>query len=127
MEGVLKKGFTYIEVLFAITLTAVIFSAVLPLLENTITKNQDTRLKLVAYEAASNQVEELRDTKVLSLVDQTHIPFTIPEIPGSTGDVYITKPLGDPKIAVVDVKVNWRFHNKNQVAEIKTYLYGSTE
>jgi len=130
-EGSLNKirhrGFSYIEVVMALTVTAVVFSAVLPLLENTINKNRDTRLRLVAYEAASNQVEELRDTKVLSLIDGSHIPFSIPEIPGSTGDVYITKTLGDQTIAKVDVTVNWSFSGKTQKAEITTYLYGSTE
>ena len=123
----MKRGFSYIEVLFALTLTAVIFTAVMPLLSNTITKNRDTRLRLIAYEAASNQVEELRDTKVLSLVAPSHIPFTIPDIPSSVGDVFITKTLGDQKIATIDVTVKWTFQNKAQTVEIKTFLYGSTE
>lgn len=122
-----KKGFSYIEVLLALTISAVIFTAVLPLLSATISKNRDTRLRLVAYEAASNEIEKLRESKVSSLVAPNHIPFTIPEIPGSVGDVYITKALGDQKIASVDVTVRWTFAKKNQVAELKTYLYGSIE
>jgi len=122
-----KKGFSYIEVIMAITISAVIFTAVLPLLENTITKNRDTKLRLVAYESASNEIEKLRESKVSSLAAPNHIPFDIPEIPGSTGDIYVTKPLGDQKIASVDVTVSWVFQNKPQKAEIRTYLYGSTE
>lgn len=122
-----KKGFTYIEVVMAVTISAMIFSAVFPLLFATITKNRDTRLRLVAYEAASNEVEKLRESKISSLVAPNHIPFDVPEIPGSVGDVYVTKTLGDQKIASVDVTVRWTFRNKQQVAEIKTYLYGSIE
>lgn len=122
-----KKGFSYIEVVMAVTLSAVIFTAVLPLLFATITKNRDTRLRLIAYEAASNEIEKLRETKISSLVAPNHIPFDIPEIPESVGDVYITKPLGDQKIASVEVTINWTFNKKDQKAEMKTYLYGSIE
>jgi hypothetical protein len=111
----------------AVTISAVIFSAVLPLLFATITKNRDTRLRLIAYEAASNEVEKLREVKVASLVAPNHIPFEVPEIPDSVGDVYITKPLGDQKIANIEVSVTWNFNKKAQKAEIKTYLYGSIE
>jgi type II secretory pathway pseudopilin PulG len=122
-----RRGFSYIEVVLAVTISAVIFSAVLPLLFATITTNRDTRLRLMAYEAASNEIEKLRETKISSLVAPNHIPFDIPEIPGSVGDVYITKTLGDQKIANVDVTVSWTFKGKAKVAEIKTYLYGSIE
>ena len=121
------RGFTYIEVVFAIVITSTIFMAVLPLLTNTITKNRDTRLKLIAYEAASNEIEMLREQKVSSLVAPSHTPFDVADIPGSTGDVYVTKTLGDQKIASVDVTVKWTFNNKAQTTDIKTYLYGSIE
>jgi type II secretory pathway pseudopilin PulG len=131
LEGILNKtkhrGFSYIEVVMAVTISAAIFTAVLPLLFATITKNRDTRLRLIAYESASNEVEKLRETKISSLVAPNHIPFEIPDIPGAIGDVYITKPLGDPRIANIDVTVNWVFNKKAQKAEIKTYLYGSIE
>lgn len=122
-----KKGFTYIEVIFALVVMAAIFSAVLPLLLNTVTKNRDSRLKLIAFEAASNKIEELREHKISSLIAPSHNPFDILEIPGATGDVYITKPLGDQKIASIEVTVNWNFKTKPQKVELKTYLYGSTE
>jgi len=122
-----KHGFTYIEVVMAVTITAAIFTAVFPLLFATITKNRDTRLRLIAYEAASNEIEKLRESKISSLVAPSHIPFTISEIPGSVGDIYITKTLGDQKIANVDVTVNWNFNKKAQKTELKTYLYGSIE
>jgi type II secretory pathway pseudopilin PulG len=123
----MKRGFSYIEVVLAVTISAAIFTAVFPLLLATVTKNRDTRLRLIAYEAASNEVEKLREQKISSLVAPNHIPFTVTEIPGSVGDVYVTKTLGDQKIAKVDVTVTWTFNNKPQISEITTYLYGSIE
>lgn len=122
-----KRGFSYIEVIFALVVAAAVFSAVLPLLQNTITKNRQTRLKLIAYEAASGQIENLREHKISSLVAPSHTAFSVPDIPGSTGDVYITKTLGDQKIAKVQVTVNWTLSGKQESVVLNTYLYGSTE
>jgi Tfp pilus assembly protein PilV len=122
-----KKGFSYIEVVMAVTLTAVIFTAVLPLLFNTITKNRDTRYRLIAYEVASNEVERLREQKISSLVAPNTLFFDIPEIPDSTGTIEVTKDLGDQKIAAINVRVEWTFKGKTNDVELNTYLYGSTE
>ncbi len=121
-----KRGFSYIEVIFSVMATAAIFSAVLPLLFATITSNRDTRLKLIAYESASNEIEKLREVKIPTLVSQDTL-FSISEIPGSTGHVIIERNLGDNKIAKVKVTVDWIFNKRNQHAELNTYLYGSTE
>lgn len=122
-----KKGFTYIEVIMALTISAAIFSAVLPLLFNTISKNRDTRYRLIAYEIATNEIEKLREQKISSLVAPNTIAFDTTEIPNSTGEVNITKPLGDSKIAAINIRVTWPFKNKNHNIELNTYLYGSTE
>ena len=123
----LKKGFSYVEVIFALAASAAIFTAVLPLLSNSIEKNYDTRLRLIAYEAASNEIEELREGKVSSFLAPNHIAFDIPEIPGAVGDVYITKDLGDQRIAAVKVSVTWTNKGTEKTVELNTYLYGSTE
>ena len=123
----MKRGFSYIEVIFALVISAAIFSAVLPLITNTINRNRDTRLRLIAYEAASNQIEDLREHKISSLVAPSHDAFDIPDIPGSTGDVYVTKPLGDQKIAQVQVTVNWSLSGKTQQVVLNTLIYGNTE
>lgn len=122
-----KQGFSYIEVLLAVTISAMIFTAVFPLLFGAIERNRDTRLKLVAYEAASNQIEELRARRISSLLAPAHIPFDVPGIPDSSGDVYVQKTLGDEKIASVLITVNWTLKGKPQKVELTSYLYGSTE
>ncbi len=127
MEGRRKHGFSYIEILLAVTISAIIFTAVFPLLFSSVEKNRDTRLRLVAYEAASNQIEELRTRKISSLLAPSHTPFDVPEIPGSAGDVYVQKNLGDNKIASVLITVNWSFKGRLQKVELTSYLYGSTE
>lgn len=129
-----KNGFSYIEVLIAIVISAIIFTAILPLIFGTIAKNRDTRLKLVAYETALNKVEALRESKISSLcanpLPQTtpcDSAFSVPEIPDSSGHVYIIKNLGDQRIASVHVVIEWMIKGKPQKAEIKTYLYGGIE
>jgi prepilin-type N-terminal cleavage/methylation domain-containing protein len=122
-----RRGFSYIEILLAVTISAIIFTAVFPLLFSSIEKNRDTRLKLVAYEAASNEIENLRARKISSLLAPSHNPFDIPEIPGSTGDVFIQKNLGDTKIASVLITVSWTLKGNPQKVELTSYLYGSTE
>ena len=90
-------------------------------------KNRDNKLKLIAYESASNQIEELRARKVSSLLAPSHIAFEVPEIPNSTGDVFIEKKLGDEKIASVLITVTWKFKNNVENVNLSSYLYGSTE
>jgi prepilin-type N-terminal cleavage/methylation domain-containing protein len=122
-----RLGFTYIELLISLSIMAIIFSAILPLIFNSITSNRGTRLKLIAYEAASQEIETLREQKVSSLVSPSHVPFTVDGVPGAIGDVYINKALGDEKIAAVTSKVTWTYRGKEQTVQLNTYLYGSTE
>jgi hypothetical protein len=58
------------------------------------------------------------------MVSPSHTPFTVASIPGSTGDIYVNKALGDEKIAAVTATITWTFHGKNEMIELKTYLYG---
>ncbi len=125
--GYLKKqGFTYIEVLIALTISAAIFSAVFPLLFTSITTNRSAKLKLIAYEAASNQIEQLRERKIASLVAPSDNPFSVPEIPASSGVTNITRPLSDSNIVRVKVTINWPMRGNTEKIEMTTYLYGST-
>ena len=129
-----KRGFSYIEVLIALAVSATIFTAILPLLFEVITTNKTTQLKLIAYEEAENKIESFRQSKISSLcpnpLPQTtpcDYPFTVAGIPGSTGDVYVIKNLGDQKIASVDVVISWQNQNVPSKVEMRTYLYGSME
>jgi prepilin-type N-terminal cleavage/methylation domain-containing protein len=119
-----KSGFTFIEIVIALVVCAIIISTVVPLISNSITQNRSTKLKLLAYEAASQEIENLREQKVSSMVSPSHTPFTVASIPGSTGDIYVNKALGDEKIAAVTATITWTFHGKNEMIELKTYLYG---
>lgn len=122
-----KKGFSYIEVVFALVISATIFTAILPLIMNSISKNRDTRLRLIAYEAASNEIEKLRESKISSLVAPSHTAFVVDGIPGSVGDVFVEKNLGDQRIASVKVNITWTDKGKQKNVDLNTYLYGSTE
>lgn len=127
MEGRKKSGFTIIEIVIALAISAAIFTAVLPLLYNSITSNRSTKLKLLAYEAASREIEALREQKVSSLVSPSSTPFTVEDIPGAIGNISVSKDLGDEKIAAVTSVITWTFKGKEERVELNTYLYGSTE
>ena len=127
MEGTKKSGFTIIEIVIALVICAAIFSAVLPLIYNSITSNRSTKLKLIAYEAASREIEALREQKVSSLISPSNTPFSVEGIPGAIGNIHVVKALGDEKIAAVTSSVTWTFKEKNERVELNTYLYGSTE
>lgn len=127
MEGRKKSGFTIIEIVIALAISAAIFTAVLPLLYNSITSNRGTKLKLLAYEAASREIEALREQKVSSLVSPSSTPFTVEDIPGAIGNISVNKDLGDEKIAAVTSVITWTFKGKEERVELNTYLYGSTE
>jgi len=127
MEGRKKSGFTIIEIVIALAISAAIFTAVLPLLYNSITSNRSTKLKLLAYEAASREIEALREQKVSSLVSPSSTPFTVEDIPGAIGNISVNKDLGDEKIAAVTSVITWTFKGKEERVELNTYLYGSTE
>ena len=115
-----KKGFTFIEILISLSIMAIIFSAVLPLIFNSITSNRGTRLKLLAYEAASREIENMREQKVSSLVSPSHVAFTVDGVPGAVGDIYVNKALGDEKIAAVTSKVTWTYRGKSKKVELNT-------
>ena len=127
MEGSKKSGFTIIEIVIALVICAAIFSAVLPLIYNSITSNRSTKLKLLAYEAASREIESLREQKVSSLISPSNTPFTVEGIPGAIGNISVNKALGDEKIAAVKSVITWTFKSKSERVELNTYLYGSTE
>ncbi len=123
-----RQGFSYIEVLLAATISAAIFTAVMPLLFNSITVNRNARLNLLAYEAASNEIETLRQSKISSLVTPSHAAFTVTGIPGGVGDTFVSRPnFGDQKIVSVDVSVTWQLQGKSKKVNLSTFLYGSTE
>lgn len=115
-----------VEILMAMTLMATIFAAVMPLIYSSINNNKDARLKLIAYEAANQKIEELRDDKIPSLIAPNHTYFTVDGIAGSNGDLYVTKPFGDARIAKVDCTITWSFYNRNHSIKLSTYMYGGS-
>ena len=127
MEGHRKSGFTIIEIVIALVICAAIFSAVLPLIFDSITSNRGTKLKLTAYEAASREIESLREQKVSSLISPSSTPYSISGIPGAIGNLSVNKALGDEKIAAVKSVVTWIYRGKSERVELNTYFYGSTE
>lgn len=122
-----KKGFTIPEIIVALFIISTIFAGVLPLLYNSINNNKEGRMRLLAYEALNQHLEEMREEKVSSLLAPNHILFTIDSIPNGQGDIYVTKPFADQRIARLDCTVNWSFQDKNHSITVNTYIYGGTQ
>lgn len=119
-----KKAFTIIEIVITLAISAVIFSGALPLIFKTTTANKAARLRLNAYEAAHQEVENMRGSNLSTLVNH---PFAISNISGATGQVIISDNInGSPQTNIVSVvsRVTWTFKNKTETVELKTYLYG---
>ena len=126
-----KPGVSFIEVLIAFMLCAVVFSAVLPLIQNTIYQNQQTKQRLIATEAASNEIEKFKESKIVSLcpLPQTSCDstFDILEIPNASGTINVTKPMNDDRLAAIKVTIDWDFRGREQNVTLNTYMYGGME
>ena len=119
----MKKGFSLIELVIVISVVGIIFSGVLPLIFKTTTLNRSAQLKLNAYEAAQQEIENLQGENIGSLENYTFNPSGIP---GSVGRVIVDKTIGGStnNFASVTSRVSWVFQNKNEQIELKTYFYG---
>jgi prepilin-type N-terminal cleavage/methylation domain-containing protein len=121
-----KRGFTIIELLVALVVMAIMFAGLLPLISKSVNANKDQRLRLVAYELASQRLEEYRERKIPSLLPGT-ITENPAELPNATLTISVSKPKApDQTLALVSVDVTWSFNGRNQNVLLKTYLYGST-
>ena len=119
-----EKGYTIIEVIIALAISAVIFSGTLPLVYKTITANRKAQLRLNAYQSAHQEIENLRGYRVADLANHS---FTVSTVPGATGSVVVDKNMnGQPQttIAKVTCKVSWVFQTKSDSVELSTYIYG---
>jgi len=126
-----KPGVSFIEVLIALMLCAVIFSAVLPLIQNTIYQNQQTKQRLLATEAASNEIEKFKESKIVSLCPLPQVScdsiFVVDGIANSSGKIKITKPQADNRLAAIKVTIDWSFRGRAQNVTLNTYMYGGME
>lgn len=123
----IKRGFSLIEVIIALSISAVVFTATIPLIYNTITSNRLAKLKFYAYQAAHKEIEKYKNVNISQF--QTHA-FTVSEIPSdptytTTGELIVNLPHED--LAEITSRVTWTYRGKNEVAEIKTFIYGVAE
>ncbi len=120
-----RNGFTLIELILIIFISATIFAGVLPLIAKTTTANKAARLKLLAYQAANNEIENMRGTAISELEDHN---FSVTSISGATGSVTVDKDVyGETQtdIAAITSTVTYVFKGKTEEVELITYLYGT--
>lgn len=114
-----KGGFSLLEIVIALFITAAVFSAVVPLIFNTISANRSAKIKLNAYQSAQNEIELLKNQDITSMTNHSFIPSGVPN---GSGNVTISNP--QPDLASVNSRVSWVFRGKSEVIELKTYIYG---
>lgn len=118
-----NKGFTLIELIIILFVSACIFAGVLPLIAKTTTSNKAARLKLLAYESANNELELMRGTPVSELEDHN---FDVDGIAGATGSVTVeneTYGKTHTDFAAITSSVTYTFKGKTETVELNTYLY----
>lgn len=124
MNARAKKGFTYIELIIVLFIATTIFSGILPLIFKTITANKAAKLKLIAYESAHQEIENIRGQDISTLSNHN---FAVAGISGATGSFTIDKNIDGQErtdIAKVNSKISWTFKGKTENIEVNTYLYG---
>lgn len=117
-----KNGFTIIELLITLIFLTTIISGIIPLLTKAISANKNSKNKLYAYQAASSEIEDMRNTDYTSIA--TH-NFSVPGVTGAQGTVTVTDVIdGSAQTGILKATatVSWTFKDKNENVNIVTYF-----
>lgn len=117
-----RRGFSIIEILIALFVASAVFSAAVPLIFNTISANRAAKLKLNAYQAAQNEIENLKNQNISTFETGS---FTVTGVPNATGTLTVTKPEED--LADIKSQVTWVYRGKTENVELRTYIFGVAE
>lgn len=115
-------GFTIIEILIAIILLSTIISGIIPLFTKAISTNQASRNKLYAYQSASAEIENMRNTSFAGITNHN---FSVSGIGTATGTVTVSNVIdGSVQTGILDVTatVSWPFKGRNEIIQLKTYI-----
>lgn len=117
-----QSGFTIIELLITLIFFTAIISGIIPLLTKAISKNKEAKNKLYAYQAASSEIESMRNTAYENITSHN---FSVYGIAGAQGTVTVTDVIdGAPQTGILKAtaSVTWTFKDKNESSEIVTYF-----
>ena len=110
-----KRGITIMEIIILVVVVSLFILGVLPLVTENMVGNNESKVRLQAYEAAQQELETLRNTPFDSLASGSFgVP---PSIPGGQGAVTISNDIngdGQAETNIVKAKVDVNFTEKNQ-------------
>jgi len=122
----LKNGFTYIEVLLAVTIVSYVSLAFIQTLMNNIKAEKLAKYKTMAYNEAVNWIEDSRrdfDADVLSTTTMTTVKTgeLVPGMPYTMEKEITLSSLGDNgKYKTIRVKVSWTERGENREVNYST-------
>ncbi|MGC8834193.1 MAG: type IV pilus modification PilV family protein [Armatimonadota bacterium] len=106
-----RGGFTLVDVLFGIVITAVGLMALSYLLALPTTLNRDSHYNMLAYRAARQQIELIRQQYRNSLpptvTDAVFTNNSIAALPNGSGRMSIANYGGSPNIRQISATVTW--------------------
>jgi prepilin-type N-terminal cleavage/methylation domain-containing protein len=123
----MKKGLTLIEILVAVSITAIIVLSLYGALVYGMAINLKTKHKAIAYHAASQEMEILRNTPFSTLTNQTDGPFIgevddLDKLPSSLGKLTIENYGGSSDIKKVTIKVIWQEKGGQKEVQLVTLI-----
>ncbi|PIZ01072.1 hypothetical protein COY62_00370 [bacterium (Candidatus Howlettbacteria) CG_4_10_14_0_8_um_filter_40_9] len=116
------NGFTLIELLITLIFFTAIISGIIPLLTKAISVNKNSKNKLYAYQAASSEIENMRNTDYDSIASHN---FSVSGVSGAQGTVTVTDVIdGSAQTGILKATatVSWTFKDKNENVDIVTYF-----
>lgn len=117
-----QRGFSIIELLLVLVFMTAIISGIIPLLTRAIAANKNNKNKLLSYQAANAEIEDMRNTNFDTLADYT---FNVSGVSQATGNVDISDVIDgqvETDIVVATVTVSWPYKNKTENVELVTYI-----
>ena len=123
----MKKGLTLVEILVAVSITAIVLLGLYGVLTYGMTINLKTKNKAVAYHIASQEMEILRDISFPTLTNQTNGPFLgtvedLDKLPSSEGKLTITDYQGNTNIKEVTIRVLWKERGSQKEVKLVTLI-----
>lgn len=122
LKGKNQKGFSIIELLLVLVFMTAIISGILPLLTRAIASNKNTKNKLLSYQAASAEIENMRNSDFATLENYT---FSVQGVSTASGSVTISDQIDgstETDIVKVTVTVIWPYKNNTESIELDTYI-----
>jgi prepilin-type N-terminal cleavage/methylation domain-containing protein len=121
MRGVLKKGFSIIELLIALAVVSIVASALMKLFLDVTVLEKDIEFRSVAYRFVDAKIETLRSSAFDSIATENG---TVSGLPNSNYSIAVSDYIDGghrDDIKLVTVTINWNYKQQKTVKS-ETYI-----